>query len=58
MLELSRSSFLEIVERRPDIGARLALACLRVMATRLSETTDRLGMLEAARFDSVREEPT
>ncbi|MFN7975291.1 MAG: cyclic nucleotide-binding domain-containing protein [Acidobacteriota bacterium] len=52
MLELSRESFLEIVERRPDIGARLALACLRVMATRLSETTDRLGMLEAAHFAS------
>lgn len=50
LLELSRTSFRDIVEKRPDIGARLCLGLLKVLASRLSDTTDRLGLMEAAHF--------
>jgi protein phosphatase len=43
---LSRDRFLQITERRPGLGARLALSLLDTVGTRLRDLTERVAQLE------------
>lgn len=58
LLVLDREQILELVERRPDLGARLALKLMENLARRVADLTERLVEQEANLPRPIREDDT